>query len=353
MKKIKMVFIAILFLSFQTQILCATECEPEIPVITIDLDIAPDSIPFGKLAMMEMLNQVAYFQGQVYTIEDGGRVILDELGIIIGDFNSTDELADILTGKDFDFEVDPRKQVFVDGFLMDENQESVLFRANNSFGFDVVRNSNGKPVGYKPHDHAGRLWFRMGEYLLDIRGVASMEVVANEKVWELHNTGNGFLVPAWYDFSYYPYHTLRLTFFDGTVAEYDRMGQRVEEQDFDLVSDIGFADFEKESVYNYRFGYDDAEPGWNPTIELYNPKKGWVDFDITENDRWWKKPEYVWVGTLDQWQTGQQRVMKYSDGYNLDETSILLDEDTTYFIVLEWGSETNIPVSWGDYGGKG
>jgi hypothetical protein len=317
----------------------------------------PESVPFGPLATFVAMTQIKEYEAKVYTYPNGVRTQVGYEFEEIEPFSTFDELAEQFWDFEFDFEVDPRLEIFIEVTLQDDDEEE-LFVSERSFFLDVIRDENGAPIDYKVPGWAGSLHFRLAQVRIPVEGVGYAVLLGGSKdqTLEIDVDGDGVLVPGVVAISDY-WHTLELTFEDGQVVKYDRMGQRVINMDFEgSINGLSFNNIRHRTLRGSRFEYNNSDPwGHNPVIALRSEYKGFVTFDIHPYERPYTRPAYIWVSTIDNYNAGAgfyvYEYNRFGYNYSPDFTiQVPLEADTEYYIIIEWHGEVNVESG---RGGKG
>jgi hypothetical protein len=213
----------------------------------------PETLPFGQIGIVYALSQVKHFHARVYTQVSGEEEELHELFRPFTSFESTTELAEQIQGIEFDFEVDPRKEVFVQAELIDKDG-NVIFDALSSFNMDVVRDDTGKPVGYKMPEDGVRLHFSLRGYFVSVPGVESLSVQYKDQTWNLEVEDGRVWIYGSYALSS-DIHTITIGLY-GLTFSYDRFGQRVVENTSTVaIGDIQFSRVKRKVVEDGVFEY--------------------------------------------------------------------------------------------------
>ena len=320
------------------------------------IDEVPESIPYGKIALIEALTQIDELEYSIYTIENGEKSIIETGGTSLDSFSSTNLLAEqIQNDVEFQFDVDPRKMIHIEVNLLSHDDE-ILFTSNTSFYLEIDRNSDGSSE-YSLPSNADNLNFLFQGVRVKIPGIYSASAKNAEKTWELDVNDNGLWLPSYLSRTNI-YETLEINFYNGQTIQYDWFGLRVEEKDFDVeVDSLNFNDImnipiNEGKVFHSRLYKND---GWSQMIEINNDLNQDIEFLFRSYDNY-SVPTHIWFYTIEGYKNGEgPDVYEYSDdGYewNSGYTQTYNLSAGNYYIILEWRGDTNIN-SWYSGGGKG
>jgi hypothetical protein len=313
----------------------------------------PSVVPFGKSLIVYALAEVSEYEYEAYTFSGGLKNIVGEDSRSISQFDSIEELADQVEDEDFDCEIeDPRKTINIEARLLNDEGES-LFTSYGGFTLDVERDINGKPE-YSIPDHAGYVNFWFTGIRVHVPGVVSARATAPNKEWEFDVNSEGIYIPGYMARSS-AYKTLELTFSDGQVVEYDRFGQKVEGDDYDLTTPgVSFSGISIVENYDNEFyhSYLDPKNGWTSNYQ-FTTSGGEVEFTVHEDDRRWSRPTHVWVVRIEDIDSEDGYTVYPYDSGNFFEYDFSRSYDLdpgTYYIHFEWRGDVNI---YDDGGAKG
>jgi len=278
---------------------------------------APDYIPSGKFAVVELISKV---DSAIVDVSADSAEESFSIELIFSEFSNVEELSEQLSQIAPTLNMrNPEDDIIIEVVLKDADGND-LFSAYSSFNLEKVYDKDGN-VSYQKPSWAGSLWFTPTIILNDFPVEINEVYLINKNGFKYYLDGNSVEIPRWVYSGNYKYIVVETD--DGEFIYDFITGGRINP----LSMRTGVEDVNFDGIYSLKDDEDlvlelRPEYGYNPWIE----KSSNDDVLINIRSHYGYKPIAVWINSLEKLRNGEDpEIIQYSDDMKIDFT-----DETTY-----------------------